>query len=362
MAKHTFPDAAPSREGAPDEAAAYWDARLRSPECTREDREAYERWRAADAENAREFENLQDIIGALRAAHSRPMICALREAALKKKRRRRFLVGGVAAAAAIGLIVVGLTLQQPVFRQAGPSRVASAETTTVIPVAVYETAVGERKSFTLDDGSVLTLDTRSRVETRFSRGRRDLTLVAGQASFRVAHDASRPFVVVAGDRQVTALGTVFDVRLDGDDVRVVVVQGRVAVQRRPQGRIIDAVLSERRELTPGQSYSTKGEGLFQPVAVRAVDVNETALWQEGRVAFNDVPLPEAVAEMNRYSTGALVVADPSMRKLRISGVFRTDQSQAFVNAVKEYFPIEARKQPGGDTLLVWRGRESAPSD
>jgi len=358
MAKPTFPDVAPSREGGPDEAAAYWDARLRSPECTREDREAYERWRAANVENARQFENLQDIIGALRASHSRPMMRAMREAALKKKRRQRFLLAGFTAAAAIALVAVGLGLQQQGIQR--PAQMVSAETTPVVPVTVYETAVGERKSFTLDDGSVITLNTRSRVETRFSRDSRDLTLVAGQANFRVAHDASRPFVVVAGDRQVTALGTVFDIRLEGDDVRVVVVQGHVAVQRRPQGRLIDAVLSERRELAPGQSYSTKAEHLFQPVSVRTVDVNETVLWEEGRVAFNDVPLTEAVAEMNRYSAGALVVADPSMRKLRISGVFRTDQSQAFVNAVKEYFPIEAREQPGGDTLLVWR--ESTPSN
>ena len=355
MAKQTFPDAAPSRDGASDEAAAYWDTRLRSPECTREDREAYERWRAADVENARQFENLQDIIGALHASHSRPMMRALREAALKKKRRKRFLLGGISAAAAVALVAVGLSLQQPVSQST-----SAAATSPVIPVSVYETAVGERKSFTLDDGSVITLNTRSRVETRFSRSSRDLTLVAGQANFRVAHEASRPFVVVAGDRQVTALGTVFDVRLEGDDVRVVVVQGHVAVQRRPQGRLIDAVLNERRELAPGQSYSTRGEHLFQPVSVRTVDVNETVLWEEGRVAFNDVPLTEAVAEMNRYSAGVLVVADPSMRKLRISGVFRTDQSQAFVNAVKEYFPIEAHEQPGGDTLLVWR--ESTPSD
>jgi transmembrane sensor len=353
MAKHIFPESAPSRDGGPAEAAAYWDARLRSPDCTRVDLDAYEAWREAKAENARAFENLQDIIGSLRAAGSRPIMRALREAALRK-RRRRFLVAGLSVAAAITLVVVGIVLEHVPEHAGDATRIASAAGPSA-PLGSYESAVGDRKAFTLDDGSVITLNTRSRVETHFSPGRRDVTLVAGQASFRVAHDASRPFVVVAGDRQVTAIGTEFDVRVDGNDVRVVVVQGRVAVERRPQGRIIDAVLSGRRELTPGQSYSTRDEGMFKlAAAVRPVDVNQAILWEEGRVAFNDVPLPEAVAEMNRYSKGALVVADPSMRKLKVSGVFRTDQSQTFVNAVKDYFPIEAHKQPDGDTLLVWR--------
>ena len=353
MAKHVFPESAPSRDGGPPEAAAYWDARLRSPDCTRVDLDAYEAWREANGENARAFENLQDIIGSLRAAGSRPIMRALREAALRK-RRRRFLVAGLSVAAAISVIFVGIILQRVPEQAADPTRFATAESPAT-PAAAYETAVGERKTFTLDDGSVITLNTRSRLETSFSKGRRDVMLIAGQASFRVAHDASRPFVVAAGDRQVTAIGTEFDVRLDGEGVRVVVVQGRVAVERRPQGRIIDAMLSGRRELTPGQSYSTQDDGLFKPAAaVRAVDVNQAVLWEEGRVAFNDVPLTEAVAEMNRYSKGALVVADPSMRKLKVSGVFRTDQSQTFVNAVKDYFPIEAHQQPDGDTLLVWR--------
>src|SRR5690606_11220093 len=122
--------------------------------------------------------------------------------------------------------------------------------------------------------------------------------------------------------------------------------------RRPQGRLIDMVLSERMELAPGQAYSS-GEGAFMLASVRQTDVNQAMLWEEGRVAFNDVPLPEAIREMNRYSSQAVVV-DPSMSELRVSGVFRTDEPAAFINAIEEYFPVEAREQPGGDVLLVWR--------
>src|SRR4051794_36560764 len=148
MARNIFPASAPSRDGGSTEAAAYWDARLRSPECTRVDRDAYEAWRAAAAENARAFENLQDIVGSLRAAGSRPIMRALREAALRK-RRRRFLVAGLSVAATITVIVLGVVLQRVPGQAGGLPQVAGVEAARTTPVAAYETAVGERKTFTL---------------------------------------------------------------------------------------------------------------------------------------------------------------------------------------------------------------------
>lgn len=356
MSKPNQHERAPSRDGDAAEAAAYWDARLRSPDCTVDDRQAYAAWHAANPDNARAFEDLQDILVTMQAAGSRPMMRALRDAALRRRRGRFLAFGMMTAAAAIIVAIVGVGFTpmpgQPGYEAAALSA-GSAPIVEAENVRVYETAVGERRSFTLDDGSIITLNTRSRLETRFSPERRDVTLVSGQALFKVAHNAARPFVVAAADRQVTAVGTEFDVRLDGDHVKVVLVEGRVAVQRRPEGRLVDNMISDRREISPGESYVTSG-AFWQRAAVRTADVNQALLWEEGRVAFNDVPLTDAIAEMNRYSTGALVVTDPSMSALKVSGVFRTDQPQTFVNAIQEYFPVEARRQPGGDTLLVWR--------
>src|SRR5690606_20728867 len=95
----------------------------------------------------------------------------------------------------------------------------------------YATRPGEQKVATLKDGSRIALNTDTRLDVRFDAGRRRIRLDRGEAMFEVAHDADRPFVVVAGDTRVQALGTVFIVRRTGDDVVVTLVKGRVAVVR-----------------------------------------------------------------------------------------------------------------------------------
>lgn len=340
-------NAHPRPEGEPDEGASYWDARLRNPECSREERIAFETWRASDPANAAAFERLQTMLETLRAASSRPALRAIRDAALQQRARRFSLAGAIAAAITLTITsVFGFQALQTHSESVAQQRAALAA-----PSRAFVTAIGEQRTVTLEDGTSVILNTQSRLETHFTAGRRDVTLVAGQALFQVAHDAERPFIVTAGDRQVTAIGTQFDVRLDQRRVRVVLVEGRVAVERRPEEGLSLFRSTERRELTPGQEFDSDAE--LRPT-VQPADVNQATLWRDRRASFVDVPLPEAIAEMNRYSSGALIVTDPSMAELRVNGVFRTDQPQAFVNALEEYFPIEAREQPGGDTLLVWR--------
>jgi transmembrane sensor len=346
----------PKPDGGGDEAAAFWDARLRNPDCTATERAAFEAWRAGDPANAAAFEKLQQALDALRAAAARPELRAMRDAALRTRRTPRAAwVTGLAAGLvlAVGAVWTALPFEtkENVIATLGFSDPGSTGFQPALAAKAFATAVGGRSTITLDDGSRVTLNTQSRVETHFSKTRRDVTLVAGQALFEVAHDATRPFVVTAGDRQVTAIGTAFDVRLEPTGVRVVLVEGRVAVDERADGPIASLLGTERRELVAGQEYVSKAKSAN---IVRAADVNEAILWRDGRVAFNDVPLTQAIAEMNRYATGALVVADPSMARLRVNGVFRTGETRAFVNALEEYFPIRAEQQPGGDTLLVWR--------
>jgi transmembrane sensor len=346
----------PKPDGGADEAAAFWDARLRNPDCTPAERAAFEAWRAGDPANAAAFEKLQQALDALRAAASRPELRAMRDAALRTRRTPRTAwVTGLAAALLIAISAGWSALPQEtkwsVIAALGFGEPQSTGGWPALAAKTFATAIGGRSTITLDDGSRVTLNTQSRIETHFSKARRDVTLVAGQALFEVAHDATRPFVVTAGDRQVTAIGTAFDVRLEPTGVRVVLVEGRVAVDERADGPIASLLGTERRELVAGQEYVSKAKSAN---IVRAADVNEAILWRDGRVAFNDVPLTQAIAEMNRYATGALVVADPSMARLRVNGVFRTGETRAFVNALEEYFPIRAEQQPGGDTLLVWR--------
>jgi transmembrane sensor len=343
----------PHADGDAREAAAYWDARLRNPDCAAEERAAFEAWRAADDTHAAAFETLQDTLEALRAAAARPELRAMRDAALRRDKWQGVRVAAVAAAlvlcAGLGWVAASEGTLNGIAVALGLSERSEVPSADV--AKVYATAIGGRSTVTLEDGSRVTLNTQSRLETHFSKGRRDVTLVAGQALFDVAHDTSRPFVVTAGDRKVTAVGTEFDVRLDGQAVRVVLVEGRVKVEARAASGLLSLFSSEQHDLVAGQEYVSNAKPAN---IVRPADVNQAILWRDGRVAFNDVPLTEAIAEMNRYAPDTVVVADPTMVRLHVNGVFRTGETNAFVHALEEYFPVKAEQQPGGDTLLVWR--------
>lgn len=335
-------------EAGPRERAAFWDARLRSPLCTEADRAAFAAWRAGDAEGAAAFERLQAGIGALHLAfESDAELRAMRDRALEARpapRRWRMAAGIAAAVLALG--AGALWLPAPGGPGEGGLQVASGAG------SFFQTGVGERSAVTLSDGSTVTLNTRSRVEVAYREGRREVTLIAGQALFEVAKDPSRPFVVTAGPRKVTALGTAFDVRLDGEKVRVTLVEGKVAVEpTRPT--VLQKLVAPERRLSPGQQLVAGLEDIG--AEIHAADPSAATSWREGKVVFKDTPLTEAVAEMNRYSNTPILVGDASLARYTVNGMFLTSQPQSFVGAVTAYFPIEARPHAGGGTVLAPRG-------
>jgi len=189
---------------------------------------------------------------------------------------------------------------------------------------------------------VLTLDTDTAVDVLFAGAARQVRLVRGQALFDVAKDPSRPFTVVAGDRRITALGTKFDVSIDPAALKVVLVEGRVAVSHdRPTPAAAAVILRPGQKLTapPGE----RGE-------VSPTDVQAATMWRHGMVSLEDVTLAEAVAVLNRYSTRRITIADPDVAALRVSGVFRTGAPDGFIASVAEVLPVTSR--PVGDGLEI----------
>ncbi|QXQ06824.1 FecR domain-containing protein [Sphingosinicellaceae bacterium] len=196
----------------------------------------------------------------------------------------------------------------------------------VVPV-MLATGRGERRSFALADASNVTLNTDTALRVVFSPGGdRRVELLHGQAVFAVAHDASRPFIVAVGERSVTALGTRFEVRADPGLMRVVLVEGSVAV--RTGGPPIF--------LVPGQQLVARGDS---PPVVSAADVSAVGDWQRGVVTFHDTPLSAAAAELNRYAATPLRVRDPKVAGYRVSGSFRTDDAARFARTVAEIYPV-----------------------
>lgn len=330
------------------EQAADWDVRLRSPSCTAADREAFAAWCAASPAHAQAVDDLQlGLLGLKEAYASHPRLRAMRDqaSALRPAQRPWLIAASVAA-----LVVGGAVTANVVQRPQPASSLASMELSRGAP-SVFQTAVGEQSTVTLSDGSKVTLNTHSRLVVNFTKGRRDVTLVAGQALFEVAKNATRPFVVTAGSRQVTALGTAFDVRMDAREVRVTLIEGKVKVEP-ARGTLWAALPMTDRELTPGQKLvASSGSPAVQ---VASADVAAETSWRDGIVVFDDTPLAEAVEEINRYAASPITVGDAELGRLRINGRFRTADPDDFLAAVVAYFPVETKAARDGSTVLVAR--------
>jgi transmembrane sensor len=216
----------------------------------------------------------------------------------------------------------------------------------------YRTEIGRIGTIPLSDGSRVVLNTDSRIRVEFSETGRRIVLDRGEAFFVVAKDLARPFAVEAGSEKIVALGTSFSVRRDTPDVRVVVTEGRVRLERDRGARSGGPISPPATQLEAGAVATAAETGVL--VRRRQVaEVEQLLSWRTGYVTFRDTALAEAVAEFNRYSERKIVLEDPAIADIRIGGNFRTDSADAFLWLLENGFPIDAREE-GGRIVLTRR--------
>ncbi|HEX5776472.1 MAG TPA: FecR domain-containing protein [Caulobacteraceae bacterium] len=204
---------------------------------------------------------------------------------------------------------------------------------------VYRTGLGERRVVMLKDGSVLSLDAMSRVSVRYNQDERRLTLQQGQARFDVAHDASRPFSVVARNRQVIATGTAFNIDMVSPEVRVTLIEGRVLVLPRAPGLLRpEPAAGKAVELHAGQALVVKPAAAAD--VVKVTNLAQATAWQRGQLLFEDEPLAQAVERVNRFTERKIVVADARAAALPITGAFNAGDVKAFLESVDEFHPVQ----------------------
>jgi transmembrane sensor len=326
----------------PAEAASRWFAlRRRRPDSIEE--QQFTEWLEADLQNRRAYDDVTRSWEISAFAATDPTVVTMRTEALmvRPPRQRDFsrLWGGLATAALLLVVFTGISLTHPGFLTSAGDVVNHRDQ------VVLRTGVGERATASLDDGSTVVLNTNSVLEINYSRLRRDVRLVAGQALFKVAHDAARPFIVAAANHEVVAVGTEFEVRLDGQKVRVALLQGRVRVQPiKPHGG--PDTDKEVAFMAPGEQLVAGPAGL----EMKPANVRELVSWESGRIRFDNTRLSDAVAEMNRYSRTRILIDDPAAGDVRITGAFRTGQSYSFAQTVTEAFPVEAEQS--GDVIRL----------
>jgi transmembrane sensor len=216
-----------------------------------------------------------------------------------------------------------------------------------------ETAVGDHALVLLDDGSLMKLNTNTKVRYRLTRVSRQIVLERGEALFTVEHDARRPFDVLAGGVIVRDIGTAFDVRIrDNQNIDVMVQSGLVTVA---PGR------ENTRTLAEGEVARLSPNG-FRVENLGEQSINRRLLWQEGTLSFAGETLDEVVAEVNRYNRVQLVIDDPGLSKRQIAGSFPADDSEGFVMVLRKYFGVRVRTDlSSGGKVIRLTGRSSNDS-
>ncbi|MDC6168859.1 FecR domain-containing protein [Paucibacter sp. XJ19-41] len=227
----------------------------------------------------------------------------------------------------------------------------------------YDTGIGEQRLVILKDGTRMSLNTSTRVQVELDQTRRRVRVEGGEAFFEVAKEASRPFVVQAAGTEVTATGTAFVVRLTppgagtSQALDVTLVEGQVVVreaERRTQTpKIVPPIV-----MAAGERLRVRGDqgtsgGVTAAPAQPQRDrprMDQVLAWKRGEAVFDNASLPQALAEMNRYSATP-IMADPSLAVLRISGLFKTGDSAGFAQAVATLHDLRVREHPDRVELL-----------
>ena len=313
--------------------AAAWHARLQSRSVSNEQLERFYEWREVEG-NARAFAEIDHLwLRSVELRDDPEIIRHLRNAGRTGWRMasvfsvpsRRWLrwAFGFSALAVLSLVLLIATL--------GHGR------------STYRTGIGERLAVRLEDGSRVTLNTASRITVRLSSSRREVSLDEGQVLFEVAHDRERPFSVVSRGTRVTAIGTVFEVSARPSGARVVLIQGKVSV-----------------ETASGAAHTRldqPGETLNDDTRRRTISRSDPAIatsWINGKIDLRDVPLEEAIAEVNRYTERRVILDARRETGTKVSGTFATGDSEAFAAAVAALLPVRQSNGDNGEIHLVER--------
>jgi transmembrane sensor len=197
---------------------------------------------------------------------------------------------------------------------------------------VYTTGIGEQRTVQLLDGSTVELNARSTIQVRLTSEQRDVTLLEGQALFQVAKDKQRPFVVRAGDAQVRAVGTEFDVYKKQAATVVTVVEGRVETYDSQDSPGTAAIV-----LSAGEQLTVVPHVVTKPTRT---DTAIATAWVQKRLIFEETPLNDVAEEFNRYNRRPLTIDDGELGNIRISGVYSSTDPASLINFLRNQNSIQ----------------------
>lgn len=224
----------------------------------------------------------------------------------------------------------------------------------------FNTGTGEQSSVTLADGSVLTLNTDTRLSIQFSDRERSIRLFRGEVHINVAHDEQRPLRVYAADQLVEAVGTAFNLEItDQKTVELIVTEGKVRVGASTLGtqQWIEPPPSGIPSITPEPALITAGETVVlgaDDQSIEQLDPEEIEVklsWQQGNLVFRGESLEHAITEIQRYTTAEFIILDEDLKLVRVAGLFRAGDVEGLLTTLHENFNVNYRRD-GNDRILL----------
>lgn len=380
-------------ERTPAEEAASWFLRLQDPSSNAEIFLEWQRWLTASPEHRIAFEETEETLLRLARVGAKPSLPSAAEMAADTydgsvsvtEYRMERVAGGrerntwikmrFRYAMAAGLIAIALI---------GGWRWLDAIQERQHGVFAYSTAPGQRQAFTLPEGSKITLDADSVLNVELTPGQRLLRLARGEAYFQVSKDPRRPFIVTAGGTRVRAVGTAFNVRMSDHRTVVAVVEGKVevtvpsesaqdphslppdrinahpAVSRPPAEKSSSPTLSVDAEggmgnqvvarVTAGQAVAYAEDGGLQTLPAAEASIATT--WLDGRRQYLNEPLQYVLADVNRYTSRQIEVADAATGELKFTGTLNLENSDAWLRGLSIALPVTVTQKSDGVLLVT----------
>ncbi len=202
-------------------------------------------------------------------------------------------------------------------------------------IETFSTLVGGFQSVPLNDGSVLELNTNTRLMTEITESSRKVTLKKGEAYFDIAHDKDRPFIVDVGDKRITVLGTKFSVKYEGKDVEVIVSEGRV--------RVDHVNKAEPKTIFVEKNMVALASNDAVVVTEKELEQTQADLsWREGLLVFKQDSLANIVKEFNRYNRKKIIIKDQAASEVRLGGSFHANNIDAFVRLLENALGLNVK--------------------
>lgn len=226
------------------------------------------------------------------------------------------------------------------------------------PEIIYETAIGQRSTVYLPDGTRVVLNTNSRIEVEYSKTFRLLNLKYGEIHVEVMHDEDRPLSVIAGDRVVKAVGTAFSLEITVDHrVELVVTEGKVLVgvvnnSDKNRDAAVHSIEEEFSVAVAAGEQFMLDDPAEEILEVSPEDIEVKLSWRNGDLVFRGESLEDALAEIGRYTTVEFVVLDDNLKKVRIAGLFKAGDVDGLLATLREHFDVSYQRTGDGKILLT----------